>query len=565
MNLSQRLLAGVLVVIGALVAAIVLIAGNRLTGRLSQDTADELERDARLVGVTWSEHAANPDSLADAAGGALNRRVTIIDSTGVVIGDSEFDGEALARLENHLTRPEIMAARASGTGRATRTSTSAGDEEMYVAVRHPRGFVRVALGTNRVREIVAGAWRDVLTASLIALVGAIALAMVFSRRVSRPIVELRDVTRAIAHGELNKRPSLNAPGEVGDLAASVSRMTDELRRRLQEMADEDARLVALIESLDEAIVAVDARGEVVRMNATARRLFQAMAPLPFPSTELALGPALRDALSAAMQGTASSGTEAAIGDRVVVLTARPLPPGGAVLAVLDLTERRRLETVRRDFVANASHELKTPLTVIAGFAETLRDAQLAATDRQRFVDLIVSNTSRMQRVVDDLLDLSRYESGAWVPKPMDVDLAGAVAEVFQLSRAAADAKGLGLVTDIADDARTVRFDPTALRQVLANLVENAIRYTASGTVTVSAQREAGATVIAVRDTGVGIGRDHLSRIFERFYRADPSRSRSEGGTGLGLAIVRHLVEAHGGRVSAESAPGSGTTVFVRLG
>jgi two-component system phosphate regulon sensor histidine kinase PhoR len=250
---------------------------------------------------------------------------------------------------------------------------------------------------------------------------------------------------------------------------------------------------------------------------------------------------------------------------VVVLTARPLPPGGAVLAVLDLTERRRLETVRRDFVANASHELKTPLTVIGGFAETLRDAQLAATDRQRFVDLIVSNTSRMQRVVDDLLDLSRYESGAWVPKPMDVDLAGAVAEVFQLSRAAADAKGLGLVTDIADDARTVRFDPTALRQVLANLVENAIRYTASGTVTVSAQREAGATVIAVRDTGVGIGRDHLSRIFERFYRADPSRSRSEGGTGLGLAIVRHLVEAHGGRVSAESAPGSGTTVFVRLG
>jgi two-component system phosphate regulon sensor histidine kinase PhoR len=565
MNLSQRLLAGVLVVIAVLVAAIVVIAGNRLTGRLSHDTADELERDARLVGVAWSDRGADPDSLADAAGAALRRRVTLIDSTGVVIGDSEFDGEALSRLENHGTRPEIAAARVSDTGRATRTSTSAGDEELYVAVRHPKGFVRVALGTNRVREIVGGAWWDVLAASLTALVGAIALAMVFSRRVSRPIVELRDVTRAIADGDLIRRPSLTAPGEVGDLAASVSRMTDELRRRMQEMADEDARLVALIESLDEAIIAVDARGEVVRMNATARRLFATKATMPVSTAELALGEALRTALGAAMRGTPSSGIETLVGDRVVTLTARPLPPGGAVLAVLDLTERRRLETVRRDFVANASHELKTPLTVIGGFAETLRDPQLAATDRQRFVDLIVSNTSRMQRIVDDLLDLSRYESDAWEPKPVDVDLTAVVSDVFQLSRAVAEAKGLAFDMNIDDDARTVRFDPTALRQVLANLVENAIRYTASGSVTVSARRQAGATVIAVRDTGVGIGAEHLGRIFERFYRADSSRSRTEGGTGLGLAIVRHLVEAHNGRVSAESAPGVGTTVYVQLG
>ena len=565
MTLSQRLLAGLLAVIGALVAAVVILAGTRLNSRLSRDAGDELERQARLVGVMWTAQSGNPDSLADAAGTALQRRVTLIDSSGAVVGDSEFDGDALDRLENHADRPEIVAARDSGIGRATRSSTSAGDEEMYVGIAHPRGFVRLSIGTSRVREIVGGAMGDVLFASIIALIGAVVLATLFSRRVSQPIVELRDVTRAIAAGDLTRRPSLTAAGEVGDLAASVGRMTDELRRRLQEMADEDGRLVAIIESLDEAIVAVDARGDVVRMNDSARRLFATQKALPFSAADLALGAVLREALSAALRGKVSEGVETSVGDRIVALTASPLPAGGAVLAVLDLTERRRLETVRRDFVANVSHELKTPLTVIGGFAETLRDPHLAESDRQRFLDLLTANTSRMQRIVDDLLDLSRYESSAWTPKPADVDLEVAVTELFGLSRDAAAAKDVALVSDVAADARTVRFDPTALRQVLANLIENAIRYTTAGSVTVSARRSDNGILIAVRDTGVGIGAEHLNRIFERFYRADPARSRADGGTGLGLAIVRHLVEAHGGRVSAESAPGIGTTVFVRLG
>ena len=562
MTLSQRLLAGLLVVVGVLVAAVVIIAGSRLNARLSRDAGDELERQARLVGVMWTARIANPDSLADAAGAALERRVTLIDSTGVVVGDSEFDGMALSQLENHSTRPEIIAARDSGRGRANRASRSAGDEEMYVGVRHPRGFVRVSIGTNRVRDIVGGARQDVLLAALIALIGSVALATVFSRRVSRPIVELRDVTRAIAAGDLTKRPSLTAAGEVGDLAASVGRMTDELRRRLQEMADEDGRLVAIIESLDEAIVAVDYRGEVVRMNGAARQLFATQGNLPFPSAELAMGPALRNALTAATRGIVSDGVETTVGERVVALTARPLPAGGAVLAVLDLTERRRLETVRRDFVANVSHELKTPLTVISGFAETLRDPQLADSDRERFLSLLTTNTTRMKRIVDDLLDLSRYESSAWTPKPSDVDLDALVRELFTQFRPAAPA--VDLVSDIDPSARTVRFDPTALRQVLSNLIENAVRYTNAGSVTVSALQNEDGLAIAVKDTGIGVARDHLGRIFERFYRADPARSRSEGGTGLGLAIVRHLVEAHGGRVSAESSPGTGTTVRIRL-
>jgi two-component system phosphate regulon sensor histidine kinase PhoR len=562
-SLSQRLLAGSFALIAVLLAAIVVIAGTRLNDRLASDTEDELRREAGLVGLAWSLHRGDPDNLADSAGQALQRRVTLIDPSGIVVGDSKFNGEALRGMQNHSTRPEIAAARMTGTGHSVRPSASAGDEEMYFAIPHRLGFVRLSLGTARFHEIVAGAQRDVVVASIIGLFGAMLLAALFSIRVSRPIVELRDVTRAIAAGDLTRKPSLSAPGEVGDLAAAVSRMTDELSQRLKLMQAEDARLLAVIEALDEGIIAVDARGDVVRMNDAARRLFGSRGALPFPSSQLQLSASFREAITSAQEGRSNEGLETAIGERIVTLTARPLPSGGVVLAVLDLTERRRLETVRRDFVANVSHELKTPLTVIAGFAETLRDPELAPADRARFIDLVAANTTRMQRIVDDLLDLSRYESSTWTPHPVDIDLHAIVEDVFAAARSTTAKKNIDLLAEIDRDARTIHVDATALRQVLSNLIDNAVRYTAAGSITVRATRSAeSGTTIAVADTGIGIAAEHLSRIFERFYRADPGRSRSDGGTGLGLAIVRHLVEAHGGRVSAESTPAVGSTVFV---
>jgi signal transduction histidine kinase len=236
-----------------------------------------------------------------------------------------------------------------------------------------------------------------------------------------------------------------------------------------------------------------------------------------------------------------------------------------VIAIMDLTTRRRLETIRRDFVANVSHELKTPLTVIGGFAETLRDVDLSPSDRERFLTTIESNTRRMQRIVDDLLDLSRYESGGWVPNVISNDLGTVVSDAFTSVHHAAEQKGVALVFDAPDDLPRIDADPTALRQILGNLVENAIRHTAHGSITVRAERSSsGGIDVAVADTGSGIAEEHLGRIFERFYRVDPGRGRGEGGTGLGLAIVKHLVEAHGGSVRAESVVGRGTTIWVHL-
>jgi signal transduction histidine kinase len=213
-------------------------------------------------------------------------------------------------------------------------------------------------------------------------------------------------------------------------------------------------------------------------------------------------------------------------------------------------------------VANASHELKTPLTVISGFAETLLDSDLNSDQRRQFVGTIQSNVVRMQRIVDDLLDLARYESGGWVPNPAVVDVKAAAADALALVQVEADRKKLELRTSIPNGAERAVADPTALRQILQNLVENAVRYTQKGSVTVFAQREGEGTSIGVRDTGIGVPREHLPRIFERFYRVDAGRSREVGGTGLGLAIVKHLAEAHGGSVRATSTLGVGTEVAV---
>ena len=464
MTLAQRLLAGALVVVSVVVIAVITVAGGRLRERLAADQRTELLQEARVVGLAWAP-GLDPDSLADAAGNALTHRVTLIDARGQVLGDAQFDGEALGRLENHGERPEVVAARTSGSGVASRHSTSAGDEEMYAAVRHPLGYVRVSIGTERFDRIVRDAQRDVVLASLVGFVAAIFLAWLFARTVTRPVRELRDVARTIADGNLHVRPALaaSAPGEIGDLARALHDMAEQLERRLEALREDDAQI-------------------------------------------------------------------------------------------------RRLERMRRDFVANVSHELKTPLTVVSGFSETLLDDDLRAEDRRRFAEAIRANAERMRRIVDDLLDLSRIESGGWVPAPEPVLLEPVVADVFGAWSPEASARGLALRSELA--IPSLQADPTAVRQVMTNLVENAVRYTTAGSVTVVSERGDRGTWLRVRDTGQGIPEKHLTRVFERFYRVDKSRSRTEGGTGLGLAIVKHLAEAHGGRVAIDSTPGAGTTVSV---
>jgi signal transduction histidine kinase len=557
-SLTQRVLLGSLLVVALFTALVITLADRRLEKRLAGDAVTTLGREATTIVPLWRP-GVNADSLADRVGGSLRRRVTIIDATGRVIGDSDFDSAGMARLQNHATRPEVVAARDTGIGWSRRRSPSAGDEELYVAVRAPLGTVRVSMSTRALGAIVGGAQRDVLVASLIALLVALALTFLFARSVTQPIVALRDAARRLAAGDLSQRPHLAGARELTDLADALARMAEQLETRMTALAAEDALTTALVESLNEGVLAVVAAGQVVRANESARTLLRVRAAVPFPAATLPKATVLQDALADALAGAPTAPPEARVGGLTIGVTARPLSNGGAVVALVDLTPFRTLEAVRRDFVANVSHELRTPLTAVRGFAETLADDDLLPEEPRQFARTIRSNAQRMQQLVDDLLDLSRIESGGWVPAPETLDVSVVAREAIGPIRAMADAKGLTLQVDVAA-APWVYADPTALHQVIANLVSNAVRHTTAGSVTVFTRRDGGGVIVGVRDTGIGIAAEHLPRIFERFYRVDPGRSRAEGGTGLGLAIVRHLVEAHGGRATAESVVGQGTTI-----
>ena len=562
MRLAQRLLLQSLAIVTVLVVSVVVIIDNQIHSSIVDQATHDLAGEARLVAAEWRPRV-DPDALADEAGVATGHRITLIDSTGHVVGDSEFDGPALQGLENHSSRPEVVAARKSGMGSVRRMSPSTGEEQLYVAIKAPSGIARVSVTTKAVEEIFSRARNGVITAGLISFLLAAVLALLFSRAVSRPIIELRDVARSLAAGELRRRPALAAPGEVGDLADAVYRLAEQLEARLSALAAEQSILSALVETLNEGVIAISPEREVVRINDTGRRLLSIDQPVPFGTDFLPREGTLRSAISRALNGTDTEPEELIIGDNTLSLTARPLVNGGAVVALFDLSPIRKLEAVRRDFVANVSHELRTPLTIVGGFAETLQDPDIPAEKRSAFAHAIFSNTQRMQRIVDELLDLSRIESGHWKPMPQSVRVADAVGEVFARVVATAKTKRVGLDMTIDCDADMVYADRTALEQILLNLVENALRHTGEkGTITVATTPAEHGVNLVVSDTGAGIPPEHLPRIFERFYRADSGRSRESGGTGLGLAIVKHLVEAHGGSVWAESALGAGTTIRI---
>ncbi len=560
MKLANRLLLSSLAVIVALTVTVAFILDRQLHQRMASDNVAELAREAQFVAAQWTP-AVQPLALAHIAGSSLGHRVTLIRRDGVVVGDSQFDSAGVAGLQNHSHRPEVVVALRGEIGSSRRTSPSEGDDEVYVAVPAQLGVARVSQNTASADAMFNRALGDVAFAGAVAATIALLLAALFARSVSMPVGELRDAARAIADGDLSRRPSISAPGEIGDLATALQSMSEQLGNRLKSLQDDEALVSAVVESLNEGVLAVSARRSVLRINAAARSMLGLHDDVPFSADHLPRERVLQDAIDAALHGSAIDDQTVEVAGRMIAVAARPLPDGGAVLALTDLTAKRRLEAVRRDFVANVSHELRTPLTVIAGFAETLAEPTISDVDRTRFATLIQSNTARMQRIVDELLDLSRIESGGWVPHPANVDVAAIAAEAIASVADVAAANQVVTEAQVANDARWVYADRTALRQVIGNLVENAIRHTINGTVTVFALRDDdGYTSVGVRDSGVGIAPAHLPRIFERFYRADAARSRESGGTGLGLAIVKHLVEAHGGQVRAESVLGRGTTV-----
>jgi two-component system phosphate regulon sensor histidine kinase PhoR len=557
----KRLVLGSVLILVLAVSVLLWVAERSLRRDLEGDIGQNLERETRLVREALPADSTVWQATVHQLAAQTGHRITLVDRDGWVRADSDFPVGRLPFIQNDGQRPEVRAALAEGRGVDRRRSETVGRPFLYVAVPGGPGVVRVAAGLDQVDEVVRRAQSAVAGAALLALLVGSLLALLAGRSVAQPLITIGAAARAIAAGAPPRFPRSGIP-DIDGLVQALRQMHQQLGDRFDELRREQAETAALVESMVEGVIAADERGRTVTANAAARRLLgyevtDALPDLP----ELFRVKAAREVVDAVLRGQAVADRELDIDGRAILMNARPLPSGGAVLVMHDLTELRRLEAVRRDFVANVSHELKTPLTSISGYAETLLADTPDPDTTRRFLSTILDNARRMQRLVDDLLDLARIEAGRWQPEPESLDVQETAREMWNELAERAAVRGVQFEVDIAPGAGTVVADADALRQVLTNLLDNSLRYTPrGGRIVVRSRLEDSGVAISVADNGSGIAHEHLPRIFERFYRADQARSREEGGTGLGLAIVKHLVEAHGGIVYAESERGVATTV-----
>ncbi len=537
----------------------------------------ELESLAQLVQGHPPQIEA-PDALRDwtswmARSGA---RITVVASNGVVLSDSEGDP---SKMENHLGRPEISAALTNGEGRAVRYSDTLAHHLVYLAVRHqpavgPRIVIRLSLPLERLDEALRAFRSRLWAVSVLILILTGGLSLFFSGSLARRIDRLKEFSRRVAEGDFRPLPVDRRGDELSELGRTLGESAARLDRTIQILTEERNQSAAILRSMAEGVAVIGSNQRLTFCNeAFSRALGIEGSPWDgHPIVEVIRQSDLLEAIRTALTGSESVKSELVVGAlraRSFAVTAAPVKSNnritGAVLVLYDISELRRLERARRDFVANISHEFKTPLTAIQGFAETLlAGAADDVQNRDRFLEIIRNNALRLGRLTDDLLRLSQIEAGQLPMESHGVRLSEIIDPCLETARLGAGPKSITLEVDY-DRNLAVKGDLNALQEILQNLLDNAVRYTlASGRITVTATPKNGEIVIAVLDTGIGIPKADQERIFERFYRVDAARSRESGGTGLGLSVAKHLVEAQGGRIEVQSEIGRGSTFSIFL-
>lgn len=517
-----------------------------------------------------------------ARGGA---RVTVIDSSGTVLADSSVDAETT---QNHLAQREVQEALASGAGQSVRHSATLDRDLIYHAMRYqvPGGspvVLRMALPLADVDASVAGFTRKLLGASFVILLLGGMISLVYFQRLAARIERLTAFARRIAEGDFRPMLADGSRDELAELAGALNETAARMDRTIRSLSGERNRSSAILRSMVEGVAVVDAQERLVFSN----RAFSESLNLDpgliegRPLIEVVRNSDLLSLIRRALTGEEGLRTDMAVGfvqQRTFSVTATPVQaletkppanaekPSGAVVVLHDVTELRRLERVRQDFVANVSHEFKTPLTAIQGFAETLLSGALEDPQHnRRFLEIIRDHAARLAALTNDLLKLARIEAGKLELEFGPVNLLELVERCAETTLLKASRKQIALETEVPPGFPAVRGDAGLLREVLQNLLDNAVQYTpAGGRIRVSATARAREAVITVEDTGIGIPLADQERIFERFYRVDAGRSREAGGTGLGLSIAKHIVEAHGGHLRVESEVGHGSKFWFSL-
>jgi two-component system, OmpR family, phosphate regulon sensor histidine kinase PhoR len=511
-----------------------------------------------------NDHNHTLQQMAEDEAAITEARATIIARDGHVLADSEADS---ATMENHAQRPEVVSALKGVPGAATRLSKTVGIEFLYVAVPGGDKIVRLAYPLSTIQAQIAGIRVSLMRATLLALAFALLLSFAAAQFISNRLRRIVGFAERVASGDLSARIAETGGDEIAQVAMALDRTARRLEENFASVKESRSQLEALLNSMTDGVIAVSPDMHVLWANQAITGIVHRPAQIGAPVIELIRHP---DFLSTLKTALASRQREITIatslsGRRSFSVTAEPLPDGGVVSVLHDISAIERVEKTRRDFIANVSHELRTPLTSIRGYAETLLETESLNDGNTRdFLQIIRRNAERMSRLTEDLLVLARVESGE-----AKLDLQSQCAQqlvtesVSSMLETARDSDIEIVVTQVPDGLVTA--DAYAIHQVFANLISNAIRYAAGGKkIEVGGEDQPGAVEFFVRDFGPGIASEHVPRIFERFYRVDKARSRETGGTGLGLAIVKHIVLNHGGTVRVQSSLGHGSTFYFSL-
>lgn len=558
-----------------------LFALNSLSGFFYEEKSSDLVSRAHLIKIKISElvHSGDFKAVDDEckrSGHDSKTRLTVILPSGVVIGDSENDPKTM---DTHNDRPEIAQALSGKTGTSIRKSSTLKLNMMYVAipVLKENEVLAVVRTSVSVSSIDAEMRKTRLTIGAVGIFAALLAAMVslmVARRITRPIEDMTQGAEQFETGNLKHRLYVPESFELGALAQAMNRMADQLDGRIKTETRQKNELIAVLSGMVEGVIALDSQDNIISINSAAASFFKVNTPSPSGKniSDLVRNLTFLDFFNKARNVMDSPEADIPLNDqgkRTIHIRTAPLldeksSRSGTLIVFSDVTILRRLETMRRDFAANVSHEIKTPLTSIRGFVETILTDRDQLSDNQRhFLEIIDKNVNRLMAIIDDLLQLARIEKEGSELRWDNSRLRPVLENAIQTIKAEAEKKNIRITLD-CDDQLSVGMDSSMIEQAVVNLIDNAVKYTENnGEVSVFASRD-NMVKIHVSDTGYGIENEHLPRLFERFYRTDKARSRQQGGTGLGLAIVKHIMLAHKGDVTVESTPGKGSAFTLHL-
>ena len=510
----------------------------------------------------------SPDVLAKKLGREIDTRITIIASDGTVLGDSD---ENLSTMENHATRPEVKDALSSGLGESTRYSTTLNEQMMYVAVPIASqgkvlGIARVALPLTDVENSVSRVTRIIILATVIITILAILAAWLIARTTTRPVRQLTKASKRIAAGQFGQKITVSTKDEIGQLAQAFNEMSSNLKTTIDAISTEKTKLANVLENMADGVIMTDVEGNIMLANPAAGKLFGFKEPdaVNKPVIEIVHDHEVDEILKQCLKTGKQQSTqfESGIARRFLRAIAVPLynqgRSSGTLVLLQDLTELRNLQTMRRDMVGNISHELRTPIASIKAMVETLQNAAIDDKEASRdFLSRIEGEADRLTQMVAELTQLSRIETGRAELRMESVNLNTLIDDVLVEISPLVEKQQIALLKELANDLPSVQADKDRIRQTIINLVHNAIKFNKpAGRVTVSTGYDSKSITVNVADTGIGISKEDLPHVFERFYKAD--KARTGGGSGLGLAIAKHTVQAHGGDIHAQSEEGKGS-------